>query len=77
MQLLQIEKGIVEQNLENENSAEIWDSDNFQWNEECRDVLRDVFKLNDFRRLQRFFNALSVKVIRNPFDSIRTELWTF
>ncbi|CAG9530750.1 unnamed protein product [Cercopithifilaria johnstoni] len=49
----QIEKRIVERNIDNERSFRIWDSDDFQWVKECRRVLRDIFKLNDFRPLQR------------------------
>ncbi|KAM3727768.1 putative ATP-dependent DNA helicase [Dirofilaria immitis] len=49
----QIEKCIVERNVDNENSFKIWDSDDFQWMKECRYILRDIFKLNDFRSLQR------------------------
>ncbi|VBB29240.1 unnamed protein product [Acanthocheilonema viteae] len=49
----QIEKRIVERNVENENSSKIWDSDDFQWMKECRRVLHDIFKLSDFRPLQR------------------------
>uniref|UniRef100_A0A0R3RRP8 ATP-dependent DNA helicase n=1 Tax=Elaeophora elaphi TaxID=1147741 RepID=A0A0R3RRP8_9BILA len=49
----EIEKHIVEQNVDKESSIKIWDSDDFQWGKECRRVLRDIFKLNDFRHLQR------------------------
>uniref|UniRef100_A0A915PLJ3 ATP-dependent DNA helicase n=1 Tax=Setaria digitata TaxID=48799 RepID=A0A915PLJ3_9BILA len=49
----QIERFIAGQNVGNKNLLKIWDSDDFQWIEECRCVLRDVFKLNNFRPLQR------------------------
>ncbi|EJD76172.1 ATP-dependent DNA helicase [Loa loa] len=49
----QIEKRIVERNVENESSFRIWDSDDFQWMKECLHVLHNVFKLSDFRPLQR------------------------
>ncbi|VDK63584.1 unnamed protein product [Onchocerca ochengi] len=58
----QIEKRIAERNVENESSFNIWDSDDFQWMKECRRVLHDVFKLNDFRPLQRaVINAILSK----------------
>ncbi|VIO89491.1 ATP-dependent DNA helicase, RecQ family protein [Brugia malayi] len=49
----QIEKRIVERNVENESSFRIWDSDEFQWMKDCRRILHDIFKLSDFRPLQR------------------------
>ncbi|VDO34958.1 unnamed protein product, partial [Onchocerca flexuosa] len=58
----QIEKRIAERNVKNESSLNIWDSDDFQWMKECRRVLHDVFKLNDFRPLQRaVINAVLLK----------------
>ncbi|VDN25403.1 unnamed protein product [Gongylonema pulchrum] len=49
----QIERRITERNVENESSVSIWDSDSFEWTNKCRRVLSDVFKLSDFRPLQR------------------------
>lgn len=61
LRLLQIEKHVAERNVGNESSYGIWDSDDFQWMEECRRVLREIFKLSDFRALQRF---LFIKISR-------------
>lgn len=59
--------------MDNEDSFRTWDSDNFQWMKECRCVLHDIFKLSDFRPLQRFLFmeislSMQILIAGNLFD---------
>lgn len=49
----QIEKQISLQNEDTSNNAFVWESDNFDWSEDCRRVLKNAFGFTDFRSLQR------------------------
>ncbi|VDN08183.1 unnamed protein product [Thelazia callipaeda] len=49
----EIEKLITRRKVEKESALGIWDSDKFDWIQECRLALHSIFKLDEFRSLQR------------------------